>query len=606
MQRQAWWMGVACTAALQLGCDSSNESSGSPATAGSAATDMAGGARISKPGQYSGFSQSTYAAYVRSSQYVPVRDGTKLAIDVYRPKEASGEATTKPLPVVWMHTPYNRRTYLGGIAAETFPGHALRMVEYGYVVALVDFRGMFASYGKNVGDTRGEWADAARLDAYDVTEWLATQPWSNGRIGMWGCSGSGASQLQAAATRPPHLVAIFPMSCEFDAYSVGVPGGIAPPMGTPTTLPPEVASPAPRDATAMPVDEDMNGSMLAEASAQHGKNTGDLGYVPFRDSVVSGMTNPWWVITSPYNYLDLQTSTTAIYLAANWDEGATKSGAFFTFANLRGPKKLVIGPGGLCDWAAAKDETGFDIAQETLRWFDYWLKDIDNAIGSEPAIYFYTYNAAPGSEWQTSVRWPLQAEQRTRYFFGERSLSTTMVADAVDRTTVNYDASLANLAFTGLTYDSAPLTSDLQVTGHPVAELWVSSTATDGDFVVTLQDVAPDGQASSHNITGRLRASHRKVAQAPYNNFGLPWHRSNQEDVTPLAPGEPVQLLIEMMPISMIFKAGHQIRLAVSFAAGAATPRVDPPPMVAIHREAARRSALSLPTVPIRAGLGGP
>jgi hypothetical protein len=59
-----------------------------------------------------------------------------------------------------------------------------------------------------------------------------------------------------------------------------------------------------------------------------------------------------------------------------------------------------------------------------------------------------------------------------------------------------------------------------------------------------------------------------------------------------------------MMPISMIFKAGHQIRLAVSFTAGTATPRVDPPPMVAIHRESTRRSALTLPTVPIRGGLG--
>jgi predicted acyl esterase len=599
-------MGVACTAALQLACESSDESGLNPATAGAGAMDAGVGGRISKPGQYSGFSRSTYDGYVRSSQYVMTRDGTKLAMDLYRPKEASGEATTKPLPVVWMHTPYNRRTYMGGIAAETFPGHALGMVEYGYVVALVDFRGMYASYGKNVGDTRGEWVDAARFDAYDITEWLATQPWSTGKIGMWGCSGSGASQLQAASTRPPHLVAIFPMSCEFDAYSVGVPGGIAPPMGTPTSLPPEVASPAPRDATAMPVDEDMSGSMLAEASAQHGQSGDGLGYVPFRDSVVSGMKDPWWVISSPYNYLDLQSSTTAIYVAANWDEGTTRTGAFFTYATVRGPKKLLIGPGGHCDWTMAKEQAGFDIGQETLRWFDYWLKDIDNAVGNEPEIYFYTYNAAPGSEWQTSVRWPMQAEQRTRYYLGEHSLSTAMVADAADRTTVNYDSNPANLAFTSLTYDTAALTGDLQVTGHPVVELWVSSSATDGDFVATLQDLAPDGTASSHSTTGRLRASHRKVAAAPYDNFGLPWHGSNQEDVAPLVPNEPAQLLIEMMPISMVFKAGHQIRLAVSFTAGAATPRVDPAPMVAIHREGTRRSALTLPTVPIHGGLGGP
>jgi uncharacterized protein len=605
MKRQVWWTGVACTAALQLACEASSESGYDPATAGASAIDAGAAARISKPGQYAGFSQAAYDGYVRSSQYVATRDGTKLAMDLYRPKEASGEATTRPLPVVWMHTPYNRRTYMGGIAAETFPGHALRLVEYGYVVALVDFRGMFASYGKNVGDTRGEWVEATRNDAYDVTEWLATQPWSSGRIGMWGCSGSGASQLQAAATRPPHLIAIFPMSCEFDAYSFGVPGGIAPPQGTPTSLPPEVASPAPRDATAMPVDEDSGGSMLAEASAQHAMNVDNLGYVPFRDSLAAGIPTPWWVTSSPYYYLDLQSSETAIYLAANWEEGTTKSGAFFAYASLRGRRKLLVGPGGHCDWTQAKMQTGFDIALEQLRWFDYWLKDIDNAIGTEPEVYFYTYNAAPGSEWQTSTRWPMQAEQRTRYYFGERSLSTALLPDAMDRVAVNYDVTPANLALTGLAYDTAPLTSDLQITGHPIVELWVSSTATDGDFVATLQDVAPDGTVSSHNVTGRLRASHRKVAAAPYNNFGLPWHRSQQEDVSPLVPGEPAQLLFEMMPISMIFKAGHQIRLVVTFSSGPATPRLDPAPMVTIHRESTRRSSITLPSVPIRGGLGG-
>jgi predicted acyl esterase len=605
MKRQAWLTGVACTAALQFACDASNETSASPGTAGASGTALDGGAsaRISRPGHYSGYSQPTYTGYTQTSQYVMTRDGTKLAMDLYRPNEANGQPTNKPSPVLWMHTPYNRRTYLGGIAAETYPGYALDLVQYGYVIALVDFRGTYASYGKNIADTRGEWAEAARFDAYDITEWLATQPWSNARIGMWGCSGSGSSQLQAASTKPPHLVAIIPMSCEFDAYSFGVQGGIAPPQGTPTTLAPENAAPAQRDATAMPVDADSGGAMLAEASAQHAQNADNLGYVPFRDSVATGITEPWWVISSPYNYLDaLQGSNIATYLAANWDEAATKSGAFLTYNNLKTRRKLLVGPGKHCDWTGVKTQTGFDMVLEELRFFDYWLRDIDNAIGAEPEVYFYTYNAAPGSEWQSSVRWPLLMEQRTRYYLGERMLSTGMTADGKDQTLVSYDVTPTNIAFTGLIYDSPPLGAAMQVTGHPVAELWVSSTATDGDFVATLQDVAPDGTASSYNITGRLRASHRKLTQAPYNNLGLPWHRSNQEDVTPLVPNEPVQLVFEMLPISIVFQAGHQIRLALTFSSGSATPRLDPAPMVTIYRETARRSSISLPTVPVRAG----
>ena len=137
------------------------------------------------------------------------------------------------LPVVWMHTPYNRRTYRGGVAAETYPGFALRLVQHGYVVAVVDFRGVYASFGQNRAYNRGEWLDAARMDAYDITEWFAKQPWSNGQIGMWGCSATGGSQMQAATTAPPSLKAIFPMSGEFDAYSFQVNGGVAPPPGAP-------------------------------------------------------------------------------------------------------------------------------------------------------------------------------------------------------------------------------------------------------------------------------------------------------------------------------------------------------------------------------------
>ena len=110
--------------------------------------------------------------------------------------------------MVWMHTPYNRRDTQSGLTAANYPGKALQLVKYGYVVAVADFRGTYASFGRNAGYNRGEWQDAARFDAYDITEWLASQPWSNGKIGMWGCSATGGSQMQAlshratAASRP--------------------------------------------------------------------------------------------------------------------------------------------------------------------------------------------------------------------------------------------------------------------------------------------------------------------------------------------------------------------------------------------------------------------
>lgn len=193
---------------------------------------------------------AAYDGPQRTSFYVAVRDGTKLAVDLFRPTR-SGVVATERLPVVWMHTPYNRRTYRGRGAADAYPGFALQLVQFGYNVAVVDFRGVHASFGQNRAYNRGEWLDAARLDAYDVSEWFAAQSWTNGRIGMWGCSATGGSQMQAATTAPPSLKAIFPMSAEFDAYSFQVNGGVAAAPGVPLRALP---GPAVRDKSAAAVD----------------------------------------------------------------------------------------------------------------------------------------------------------------------------------------------------------------------------------------------------------------------------------------------------------------------------------------------------------------
>lgn len=563
--------------------------------------------RISRPGEYAGYSDAVYAdEYEITSQYVPVSDGTKLAMDLYRPKDkTTGIMIDSPLPVLWMHTPYNRRYSMDNktLTVESYPGTAGKLVKYGYVVATVDFRGLYASYGHNEAYNRGEWITAARRDAYDITEWLAQQPWSNGNIGMWGCSATGGSQLQAATTAPPHLKAIFPMSCEFDVYPFRVPGGMAPAQGTRTQA---KSSRESRDAVAVPVDADVDKSQLKEAIAEHVGTVENPGYAPYRDSFAEAITDPtsqpWWIKSSPHTYLEeINSSDIAFYLAANWDEGTTKHGAFFTFNNVTNPAKLVVGPAGHCGWMNVESQTGFDITVEEHRFFDYWLKGIDNGIMDEDSVYYYTYNAPAGSEWRSAKQWPLPDEKRTRYYLGEGSLSTEAPtgADQKDETTVAYDVTPDNMTTKGLLYETAPLSADVQVTGHPAINLWVSSTATDGDFIATIQDVGPDGAATSYNVHGQLRASLRKLQNAPYNNLGLPWHGFYQEDVTPLVPGEPAQLEFDILPISMVFKAGHHIRLVIHFA-DRTTPRLTPAPKVTIYRDSTHSSYLTLPIIESR------
>jgi predicted acyl esterase len=92
----------------------------------------------------------------------------------------------------------------------------------------------------------------------------------------------------------------------------------------------------------------------------------------------------------------------------------------------------------------------------------------------------------------------------------------------------------------------------------------------------------------------------RKLQNAPYNNLGLPWHGFYEADMTPLTPGKPAELMFDILPTSMIFKAGHRIRLVINFADPRATPKLDPAPKVAIYHDSTHRSYLTLPIVGAR------
>ena len=149
-----------------------------------------------------------------------------------------------------------------------------------------------------------------------------------------------------------------------------------------------------------------------------------------------------------------------------------------------------------------------------------------------------------------------------------------------------------------LTYTTVPLEEDLEVTGHPVISLWVSPTARDGDFFVSLEEV--DAEGYSHYITeGVLRASHRKLSEPPFKYMGLPYHRSFEEDIQPMPEGEPVQLIFDLHPISNIFNAGNRIRITVSCADqnNFETPELSPPPTITIHRNSAYASHVTLPVI---------
>ena len=153
----------------------------------------------------------------------------------------------------------------------------------------------------------------------------------------------------------------------------------------------------------------------------------------------------------------------------------------------------------------------------------------------------------------------------------------------------------------GITYTTPPLTSTVEVTGHPVVRIWVSADVADADLFVYLEEV--DAKGASHYVSeGSLRASLRATADPGYDYLGMPWHRSFAADAAPLPKGEPVELAFDLFPTSNLFEAGHRIRVTVtgSDKANALTPEQTPPPRLVLHREAGRASHIVLPIIPAR------
>ncbi len=172
-----------------------------------------------KFGDYKAIAQAPYDSWVRSSLYLKMRDGVRLAVDILRPAK-KGVVEIKPLPALWTHTRYRRASVVNGkIHSSLEAPHLLALLQRGYVLASVDVRGSGASFGV----FQGIFTPEESQDAYEVTEWLAKQPWCDGKIGMFGGSYLGITQLMAAAQKPPHLKAIMPMVALFDLYDMGRP-----------------------------------------------------------------------------------------------------------------------------------------------------------------------------------------------------------------------------------------------------------------------------------------------------------------------------------------------------------------------------------------------
>lgn len=542
---------------------------------------------------YEGYSEEEYDGYQKTSRYLTMKDGIKLAIDIYRPTK-NGVLHERPLPVVWTATQY-RRAYVkpDGSCSDLdesgeiwfFPGIS-KILRHGYIIAVLDDRGTGASYGYH--GLQNIMMEC--YDLHDVNEWLASQSWCTGKTGMFGLSALGKSQIMCAMMAPPSLKCIVPNVFAMENPAMMTNGIIN--FGHMSHADEglwqnSVVDPAP------PVDEDVDGSMRAEAIEMHKSNPRSdeerLKAHYFDDYLPFWNTKVYMEAYYPNYIYNINNSRTAVYILGGWKDFYGQD-VFYWYKTLTTPKRIAVGP-----WLHTDSCTSvspFNFVTEHLRWYDYWLKGIDNGIMDEPPVQLYNYGE---NKWREYRDFPVRGQHMRNFYLQDLpSRSIDSVVDGSLTTRPPYDPEgcsvypadytvtrkgLENRFFyavkgdpefreldkKSMTFTTPPLARDMQLTGFPVLNLWISADDKDVDVFAYLQEIDEEGHSS--NISeGKIRASFRATAVPPFENYGLPYHRLMHRDQQELPVNKPVLLELALFPLSNLVRKGHSIRLTINCA----------------------------------------
>jgi uncharacterized protein len=521
----------------------------------------AAGARVSQP--------RDFKLIVEKDVAIPMRDGAMLYADILRP-----DGGDERFPAIMNIGPYQKdRLWIPPedleeranpyLAWET--ANPLWWCPRGYACVRVDARGSGKSPGPSDPNSYQE-----AVDFYDAIEWVAKLPWCSGRIGTLGVSYHANCQWRVASLQPPSLKAIIPWEGRADLYrDQAFHGGIFA-MGFLHTW----------------IATNMAHHLLGRARSY---NPGAFNNNMLWQWASNSLDSEFWRMRSAR----WERVTVPLYSVGNWTgaglhlRGNTE--AFVLAASKH--KKLRIHTG--THFHPFHSEEG---RMDQLRFFDHWLKDIDTGIMDEPPVKLMIRTGGPAKEYKFRFEheWPLARTRWTKMFLklnstvqspggvpeGElvatppvHSLAASYPASPPSHAGVSSSApSLAagTIGRTGVSFQTAPLAHDTEVTGPIVLVLWVSSSTEDMDIFATLRNIGPDGrdvwetgQQGNDEVPvtkGWLRASHRKLdpeRSLPYR----PYHAHDERWW--LTPGEPVECRVEIWPTSMVFAKGHRIRLDV-------------------------------------------
>ena len=550
----------------------------------------------------------------QENMMIPMRDGVKLATDLYRPA-IKGLPIEEKMPIIFQRTPYNKKS-------ERFVNEAKYFVRHGYIVAIQDLRGCYHSEGlfiKYMNEPE---------DGYDSIEWLAKLPYTDGKIGMWGTSYGAHVQANSTKLRPPHLKTIV-LNCgglyNGWEYKIRNHGALelAQQVGWAfSQILNETDNPLVKEL----LEKEKVQDWFAALPLKKGLNP--LSIAPnFEDYIFEMMTrsdyDSYWKQMSMNwaEYFEQSADLPMIHITG-WYDSYT-SGTIKNYLGLSGIKKspirLLIGPwthGGNKLSYAGNAEFGTEAAIPDfsgnwhLRWFDHFLKGIPNGVEGEPVVKIFVMGTGDGHKdkngrlfhggyWKTGKSWPLPNTVFIKYFFhADGALSPKSPESRLLPTTYTYDPDHPVPTMGGsfsprrplveagaydqrereykgdpnkgfyssrppylplkarhdvVVFQTDPLPEDVTVIGPVVVKLYASSTAVDTDFTAKLIDVYP---LSKDYPSGYEMNITDGIIRARYRNS-----REKQEF---MKPGEIYEFVIEPFPTANVFKKGHRIRVDIS------------------------------------------
>jgi len=513
--------------------------------------------------------------------WIPLSDGTRLAARIWRPVSSDDD----PVPAILEFVPYRKRD----LTAVRDSIHHPYLAGHGYAGVRVDLRGS----GDSDGVLTGEYLEQELSDAEEVLAWLADAPWCSGQTGMMGISWGGFNALQVAARRPASLGAIVTVCSSDDRYAddVHYMGGclLGDNLSWASTM---------FNFNSLPPDPALVGERWREMWYDRLRHSG----LWLEDWLRHQRRDDFWRHGSVCeDYRDIRVPVLAV---SGWADGYSNA-VFRLLAELDVPRKGLVGP-----WSHKYPHLGepgpaIGFLQELVRWWDRWLKKVDNDVMDEPMLRTWMQDSVPPStayeerpgRWVGEPSWPSPHVRDATHPLARHRIvpEGEPVAGGSEELTAESPLSVGQFAGKWCSYNAPPdlpydqreedggslvfdtdvLTERCEILGAPVVDLEFAVDRPVAMVAARLSDVAPDGRAT----------------RVTYGLLNLT-HREGHDDPKPLQPGRRCRVSVPLNAVAQAFPPGHRIRLSLSTSYW---PLAWPPPEPVLLSVFPASSALRLP-----------